>query len=830
MSYFPKQPSSETYYAGPSSSVPGASSGRGNPGPSSMAQQGQQPRPQHGINSQQIAMLQQMAQARGQQQGQNPQWTPHQLQLAMNAMQHSQGGNTQAQALIHAAMLANGGQGMGTGQQGQRPQDQPAQEGGGAQQGIGPAQAEAQAMQQQRIQQLIQQQGKPLSSQQLHALQGKMGTPSSSTAMRPPQQGGNIVPHLNFGSNPQPGQNSYGPPQSAPTTQLSLTSQQQQQFAAQRAHMMASLQFQQLQPQQQQQQLAILTQHMMRAFMMQNGQAQQQANQQQYSQPMVHSQGGTGPRQHQMQAQGQSLSSLPQKSALPRSASLASHRAPSPHPPSPAGHHTSSSPLQLYLGATSHLSNASSFSASNSSHQNQQHNASSQQITPPLNASSPTSQLQTGTHGRPTQPGGVYGFNGVSISNAQQQLNPQADLSTMKQHAQNAQTMLQNGQLTGGPSRGGLQNMTPQLQQQVAPTIGFVSGTVENHATVQNARSGVATRPPLPNINMSDFPFDWRLLAQINHLNDPKWRSEVKLRNPQLLAAVQSAAQAITAGSIPQDVLNRMQQVVFHAARSQAALRPLQQIQQQLGAGGISGFAQSEQQIQGLPIAQQQRLWAAQQAQGSTPQGYGGVRPPPPHLPPSVLPESPSTNTMPLVGRRMSASNDSPHERTPSQASMPPPAWIPSHTLSRPPPHTAPDGSSGPSPSPHAVPVKEWESAPRLDLPITDISPLPTQDIDETADPTFGGRLVPMSEKEKELVEGWLQRDKEFAKEMEEHKGKLQRKVSKWAASNDMETPWWQVRKGERHRSPQGRLSIIWPSDKANMRARSTHRGRKEIR
>lgn len=279
-----------------------------------------------------------------------------------------------------------------------------------------------------------------------------------------------------------------------------------------------------------------------------------------------------------------------------------------------------------------------------------------------------------------------------------------------------------------------------------------------------------------------------------------------------------------------------MQQVVMQAAASQDGhKRPTghlpQQGQHQLGAANMP-VPQNQTPIQGLPQAQQQRLWAAQQAHVLASQVYSGARPPPPpHLPPSVQSESPMSDPMSTGPRRMSLSCDLlPNERTPNQASMPPPAWIPSHGFSRPPVHTAPDGSAVQPPSPHVVPVKEWESVLRLDLPITDITPLATQDADESSDPTFGGRLLPMTRIESEQVLRWLERDKAFAAEMEGHKAKMQKKMLRWAANNDMGTPWWQVRKGGRHRPSGTRLSIVWPADKVNIRAGSTHRHRKQIR
>jgi len=831
----------QQHYNGHSSSIPGASGGRGDLGPSSMAQHGQFRLP-GGINPQQVAMLQQMAQARGQQ-GQNPQWSPQQLQMAMSAMQ-SQGGNGNTQALIQAAMKANSGQAGGGNQQGAPMQIGRHGAVGGQHGAVGGQQgnAHSQAMQQQRMPQLMQPQGNVSSPQQLQAMQARNANPNASSSTWQSQQlqpGSNMAPPPVPGSNQQNGSN-YGPPHLAPQ-QLSLTPLQQQQYATQRNTMISNPQFQALLPQQQQQQLGIMTQHLMRTFAQQNMQSQQI----QQVQPDTSYQ----QQQQLVQAQAQTLSGLAQHMAPNGPASSSSHRDPSPHAHSPTVRHPANTPPSnqpMYPNMAAQNNRAPSPSPSNHSHHSQQHHTPQPLTGRPLGSSSPMSAYPpTPQQGiaPPSHPAYYIGLNGGQ--NGQQQTNPQAGMAiqAMQQHAQNAQTMLQSGQLVG-PSQGGTQNMSQQQHHQVASALGYMNNAGSSQSTTQNVRP-VPVRPTLPNIHMSDFPFDWRLLPQISLLNDQKWRSEVQQRNPQLLAAVQSAAAMITSGSVRQEILQRMQQVVFHATRSQAgAVRPPQQpgqlpqqVQQQLGPAGLPGYLPngqlSPQQLQALPPSEQQRLWAAQQAQGMPvpSQTFGNVRPPPPHLPPSMLPGSPSTSNMPNPSRRHSLSREKQsRERTPSQAAMPPPAWIRSHGTARPPLHTAIDVPAGPSPTPHTVPVKEWETALRLDLPITNISPLPVEEIDEATDPTFGGKLIPMTEKEKQQVGEWLENDKAYAKRMEEHKVKVKRKMMQWAANNDMDTPWWQVRKGEKYRPPGGRLSIIWPADKENMRARLTHKGRKQIR
>jgi SWI/SNF-related matrix-associated actin-dependent regulator of chromatin subfamily B protein 1 len=144
------------------------------------------------------------------------------------------------------------------------------------------------------------------------------------------------------------------------------------------------------------------------------------------------------------------------------------------------------------------------------------------------------------------------------------------------------------------------------------------------------------------------------------------------------------------------------------------------------------------------------------------------------------------------------------------------------------PPFAAPTEAKSPPrpPPPPAVPIEEWKSHLRLDLPITEITPLP----EESDDATFGGLLPEMSEQDKKEMRAWLDRDLQYAKDLEGNKKRLQKKMISWARNTDRETPWWDLRMGEQPKRPNGRLTILWPSEKATQRARTTHRGRKEIR
>ncbi|WVR08434.1 hypothetical protein IAU60_005489 [Kwoniella sp. DSM 27419] len=438
------------------------------------------------------------------------------------------------------------------------------------------------------------------------------------------------------------------------------------------------------------------------------------------------------------------------------------------------------------------------------------------------------------------------------------------------------------------PMMPSLQNLTPQQQQQMASAMNFMSQAAQaQHGDMGTAApTPVAPQPPvptptpvappqssgrqsqarppasltMPNINTSDFPFDARLLPHIQHVNNAQWRATMQAQNPGLINAVQTAANILP--TLRPDVIQRMQTFLFHAAKIQAAQNaarpqpaaPLPgQTPQQMSQPGPPGYPPLGGPVgqAGTPVAAtpgpQQRGWQtpqqqqqqAQQSPMSTGTASPAVRPPPPHLPPSSTMTSSPSPGQSLLDRRVSGGQGKlGPDKTPAQASMPPPSFIPSHGGPfRPPPHMVPEAAApnvsatlATPPARHALPVKEWENALRLDLPITSITPLPVDDIDESADPTFGGQLPPLKDQEKVEIKEWLEKDKAWAQnEPEVHTRKVD-KMRKWAEENDRETQWWMRRKGEPRGMVTQRLRILWPADKDKDRAQRTHRGRKQFK
>ncbi|WWC72392.1 uncharacterized protein I206_106354 [Kwoniella pini CBS 10737] len=606
------------------------------------------------------------------------------------------------------------------------------------------------------------------------------------------------------------------------------------------------------------------------------------------------------PQSSHIQTPQQPLSSLPQHMAPPRPASAASQRAPSPHhgvsgiPNSPVVMQPTNTPPPsngMFPSGNQQMGNASSPTPSNVSHHSQHQTPAPHHIQPPPHSVSPV-------HGRsqtPIQPQQVntpqsaqsmnqVGMNGQYQPNQQFQMQPHQQVMATPQQGPQSFSQEYSGQArsSASPAQQGsypvqpivpnLQNMTAAQQQQMASAMSFMSqaaqaqqGSAPNTAQQQQQpqpqqqvrplqQQGQA-RPPsmqMPNINTSDFPFDPRLLPLIQHVSDEKWRTAMMAQNPQMVVAAQQAAQILP--TLRHDVIQRMQNVLYHTAKLQAAqgIRPQMPGQIQSDQSIPAFSPTNNQQIStpgAIPPNQQQRIWQAQQAAQGSPVSVNGaspaMRPPPPHLPPvSNMPGSPSTQRNAL-DRRSSQSNNKDvsvkSEKTPQQASMPPPAFIPSHTApSTAGPSKAPDTSVPPSQpgsvalatkaTPQSLPVKEWQNALRLDLPITNISALPINEIEEGEDPTFNGSLPPLSEWEKSNIQGWLEKDKKFVGYERENQAKRILKMKKWAEENDKATPWWMLRKGEARTKPTQRLRILWPTDKEKDRANRTHRGRKQIK
>lgn len=863
-----------SYVPQQASSIPGASSGRGDPGPSSMSM-AQNPQIRPNIPPAQMALLQQVTHAA---RGQGINLTPQQLHDAVSAIQ-AQGGLSNPAAVMNAlrqasgqqqqlqqGMPGQGGQGMpvgqmgmnmgmpmGMGQMGQYPQQQMGQ----------PNQYSGHPSQQPQQQQ-HRSQSSPHSSEttnynhtnQQARLQQLMshGSPSPSATASPrphntPWQGSMPPPAIPPGTPRGPsGPGLSGMPnqqmqqQQQQPQRYMLNAQQQQLITNQQSAMMANPQFQAMPPQQQQVQLATVQQRMTAMFASQAMAAQQQfGHPSQSGQPLPppHMQQQQQPQQQQQQPQPppphqsphisrqqtpvhapspQPMSSLPQHMAPPRPASAASRRAPSPHqaaspmavstPPANAPPYTPGPPQSA-------ASPAQSVHSQHGQYQTPQPQQTPQypQFTP--HSASPHSGQQ-GTPGQSMR-------SATPIDMAGQMMQPTAPQFVRPPHHQQQQPQmgLQPGQPPPVIPPG---NFTPQQQQQMANAMSVFSqamGQNQNQSRPNPSLGGIGRPPPtqaqsqsqsqpqpgpasLP--NSSDFPFDWRLLAHFGNLNNPQWRNEMSSKNPQLFNAVLQAQAMVHSGAIRTDVIQRMQQTLVASVRM--ANRP-----------------PPPNSIPGPPGS----------TTGPSPMGIqpGPGMVPPGQAIPGALGRPPlqaSNETPGLLDRRSSAHREK-QVAAQGGVDMPPPAWIPGQPPSTP---ARTPASSLPAPppqvGPNQLPVKEWEGFIRPDLPITSITPLPVSTIDESADPTFGGILPSLSEREVSDIKTWMESDKAYVEVLADKGKRCQKKMINWAKNNDRDTPWWMVRKGERYQPPRTRLSILWPQDKAAMRAKTSHRGRREIR
>jgi hypothetical protein len=508
----------------------------------------------------------------------------------------------------------------------------------------------------------------------------------------------------------------------------------------------------------------------------------------------------------------------------------------------------------------------------------------------------PPEHVQPGSQLQPT-PIGINGMVGADQQNggggtyANQQRQPQTAqaVRALQQHAQDAQGMAQNGhfgshmpgELGGlGMNNPGLQGpqtaypgqpmpmAAPDLnafQQQQSAAMAALAQAAQNRGMRPSSggesfSADGAIRPPaaarpsslnLMGINPAEFPFDFRLLPYLQHVDDQRLMETMRQKDPSMVAALQAAHTRLQSGSVKPEVFAKMQQMFQHmqnAQRMGGALPPGVRPPPGLSGGGAVGLGSmpvgnsmgpgnggqtvSSSPVSGSMMTPQQRLWAqAQQGNGGllAGPGTGGqidspspmIRPPPPHLPP------PMDTQLNPPGHERRVSNGlgmlDRGENAPSNTgSMAPPAWIPGGSGTRPP--------EGPNQQSSSIPVPEWRAHLREDLPITSITPIPTSDPDANSNTASSGFLAPLSIAEKRDVRGWIDKDLEFAAGLKERKQMAQKRMLKWAMNEDRDTPWWSMRKGEVARPPPGRLTILWPSQKAEMRARLSHRGRTEIR
>ncbi len=299
-------------------------------------------------------------------------------------------------------------------------------------------------------------------------------------------------------------------------------------------------------------------------------------------------------------------------------------------------------------------------------------------------------------------------------------------------------------------------------------------------------------------------------------------------KQPAILAAARNAAEKMARGEVRGEMLQRMQAVLFGNAQAQAQAQAL------ASRLGRSGSQSQPGGMQGLP--QVGSIQGPGQGQGPGPgQGVGGAQPgqqpmmgvqssnqspgsqtpssqrwsqPPPT--PSI--HSPHTALPPQQQQQfLQTQPDSPvshSRRKDKSATMAPPSWIPSHLA--PGPGTPVSGSPSAnildsrggeesrstltsSSSSSRIPIKEWESHLRQDMPVTKITPLPISSTksstatsgdvkvieEEEEDPTFGGLLPKLSEKEIQFIADSLKADVGFYEREKSNRKKIQKRIER---------------------------------------------------
>jgi hypothetical protein len=125
--------------------------------------------------------------------------------------------------------------------------------------------------------------------------------------------------------------------------------------------------------------------------------------------------------------------------------------------------------------------------------------------------------------------------------------------------------------------------------------------------------------------------------------------------------------------------------------------------------------------------------------------------------------------------------------------------------------------------------MEAWKKALNPDPELTRVQPLPVDEIDETQDPTFGGLLPALSDRDIEAVRRWLDLDIEYERAVEVHKKEMDAKVAIWRQAPVMQPAWWEIDPvlGRRPGSENHKLNIIWPVDRVKKKEEDRRKGKK---
>jgi hypothetical protein len=340
----------------------------------------------------------------------------------------------------------------------------------------------------------------------------------------------------------------------------------------------------------------------------------------------------------------------------------------------------------------------------------------------------------------------------------------------MAQAGQNS-TMAQVGQNQSGPQVGNVNGSAPAMPQ---PPL------QPDTAPAANTNSGQMSMAMMTALQQQSksFPFDPRLSFYVRTImQNPAAYNTLIARDPSLEEHLKRALNMVKTGQVSGEMLNSMLKfmaTMAHIQQTRAAQHQQRQVQQQSVQPSTPQAERVEQTIPPQPVPPI-----------SANVGENERRPPSAHAA-SVPP--PLDTSLPAADGRPFTAGSATSQATPG--------------LSR--PAVAPP------------PMEEWQRCLPTLARLTSIAPLP-REIDERADPTFGGALPELTEAELHQYRTWLDKDIEYTRTLEAHSARMAQMTGEWLEKG-VRPAWWQMDlRGERPPLVE-RMSIVWPIEKAAAR------------
>jgi hypothetical protein len=424
-------------------------------------------------------------------------------------------------------------------------------------------------------------------------------------------------------------------------------------------------------------------------------------------------------------------------------------------------------------------------------------------------------------------PGAGQGSPGTNMRNKRQNTDGGAGQAQQAQGLGQPQGMNLGGMMPGGQqgmNQAGLQAM--QLPQ-------GMNGNVQQQQ--QQLPSGMALPQSIP--MPPNCPFDPRLLPYIQALSNPSTADVMRQNQPAFFASLVKAHELLRSGAVDPETIASMQKYVQQVAVL-ARVQQQQQAQQQQH--------QQQPQLPQQQLQQQQQQQPQMQPPASTPASSGpngatgrkGQADGKPAKSPANPPKKDEKKRSHKAKPKKNAANDlkqreavavpAAAEQSNNAAAGPsvlPGPVNPVHPINvAPPPPPAPSiPIKPPSPAYEPVPIESWQKYRHPTLPIMHLQRIPDE-LDEMKDPTLGGAIQPLSDRTKNQMRTWIDRDIDYASAWDVQRKQMSERMQEWRATQ--QPAWWEHDKRMPKARPATGLDLIWPVDKNNQRDKKRMNGK----